>query len=354
MKPTTSQKAKRLSQKQIAKDLGVSQTLVSMVLNGRADGIAKTSFERIWNYALVNGYSPRGMKMDAALSNAHQVGMSTVGYILRAPLRLANKSNFFSHIHQGLHDCLTEHGAKTVFLGSEDLLNDKDFEQFSKTRMQMRGLVIMGEMERSVVRRLSEIFPRVVYAAARLPGVCHSVVANEQDAAEKMVQHLTDLGHEKFAWFGGTVNTMRGETRYQSIVAALQRRNLKLQHTEFDLSGGDDRREGFDCAEAILKKIGVEGATAWISFNGLSARGAISCLNKNGITIGKEISVAALDITRVRDSEWPTLTSAGSLPEEIGRLAGELIYRDAEESYFQDIVVPAKLFTGESAGPVAS
>ncbi|WP_309399036.1 LacI family DNA-binding transcriptional regulator [Cerasicoccus maritimus] len=350
MKTTPSKKPKRLSQKQIAADLGVSQTLVSMVLNGRADGIAKSSFERIWNYALVNGYSPRGMKMDAVLSNSLTMGMATVGYILRAPLRLANKSNFFSHVHQGLHDCLTEHGAKTVFLGSEDILCDKDYAQFAKTRIHMRGLVIMGEVGEDVVRRLSDVFPKVVYAAARLPGVCHSVVANDADASEKLVDHLIELGHQRFAWLGGSPGTMRHNVRHQSVIAALKRRNLTLECLEDDKTGGADRREGYDCAEALLKHTKNKPPTAWICFNGLMARGAVNCLLKHGYEVGKDISLAALDYTRMRDSEWPSITSSGSTPEEIGRVAGDLIYDETEVSYFQDIVIPAQLFEGESTG----
>ncbi|WP_309380437.1 LacI family DNA-binding transcriptional regulator [Cerasicoccus frondis] len=351
MKTTPPKKTKRLSQKQIASDLGVSQTLVSMVLNGRADGIAKSSFERIWNYALINGYSPRGMKMDAVLSNSLSMGMATVGYILRAPLRLANKSNFFSHVHQGLHDCLTEHGAKTVFLGSEDMLTEKDFEQFAKTRIHMRGLVIMGEVEEDVVRRLADLFPKVVYTAARLPGVCHSVGANEADASEKLVDHLTKLGHDRFAWLGGSPGTMRHNIRYHSVEAALKRRNLKLEAMEDDKTGGADRREGYDCAESLLQRMGDNPPTAWICFNGLMARGAINCLLKHGVEVGQDISLTALDYTRVRDTEWPTITSSGSAPEELGRVAGELIYSEAETKYFQDIVVPAQFYEGESTGP---
>ncbi|MBK1857958.1 LacI family DNA-binding transcriptional regulator [Cerasicoccus arenae] len=331
----------------------MSQTLVSMVLNGRADGIAKKSYDNIWNYALANGYSPRGMKMDAVMSNSLQIGIATVGYILRAPLRLANKSNFFSHVHQGLHDYLTDNGAKTVFLGSEDLITPKDLEQFAKTRMHMRGLVIMGEVDASLARKLAAIFGRVVYASARLPGVCHSVVANDEDATEKLVEHLHNLGHRRYAWLGGSPGTMRHRIRLDTLKAALQRRGVVLEHIEDDLTGGADRREGYDCAMSLLKRSRSSPSTAWVCFNGLMARGAITCLLKNGYEVGNEISVAALDYTRVREMEWPTLTSSGAIPEELGRIAAELIINDSESSYFKDIVIPATLYAGESTGPTS-
>ncbi|MBC2595061.1 LacI family DNA-binding transcriptional regulator [Ruficoccus amylovorans] len=342
---------KRLSQKKIAEDLGVSQTLVSMVLNGRTEGIAKSSYEKIWEYALSQGYSPRGMKMEVDISSQMQMGLPTVGYILRAPLRLANKSNFYSHVHQGLHDYLTESGAKTVFLGSEDLLTDEDFAQFKKIRLSMRGLVIMGEINTELVRRLSDIFGHVVYIAARLPGVCHSITSNDVDATRKLVEHLSDLGHRSFAWIGGSPGTMRHKSRLESLEAALAQRNLPLLAKQLPAIGGADWKEGYECAEQLLANKKNKPATAWVCFNGLMARGTIAYLHKQGYEVGRDISVCAVDCTRVRDSEWPTLTASGAIPEEMGRLAGELIMAEKQPSFFQDIVVPASFFDGQSTGP---
>ncbi len=342
---------KRLSQKQIAVDLGVSQTLVSMVLNGRTEGISKSSYSRIWEYALANGYSPRGMDMSVGMSNSMQMGIVTVGYILRSPLRLANKSNFYSHVHQGLHDALNEHGARTVFLGSEDLLTEEDFKQFQKTRINMQGLVIMGEINAPMVKRLTGIFKKVVYLAARYPGVCHSVSANDVDANVQLIDYLCELGHRKFVWLGGSPGTMRYHSRLESFQSALQARNAEMTCMQVAESGGADWKEGFECAEKILQEHKGPNGTAWVCFNGLMARGAISCLQKHGYEVGNTVSVAAVDCTRVRDAEWPTVTAAGAIPEEMGRLAGKLILSEDKTEYFQDIVVPATFFPGQSTGP---
>ncbi|WOO41227.1 LacI family DNA-binding transcriptional regulator [Rubellicoccus peritrichatus] len=347
---------KRLSQKRIAVDLGVSQTLVSMVLNGRTEGIAKDSYDRIWSYALENGYSPRGMKLEAGMPGGMAMGMETVGYILRAPLRLANKSNFFSHVHQGLHDYLTENWAKTVFLGSEDLIQPKDLEQFRRVRKSMHGLVIMGEMDSKLVEKLADIFPKVVYLSASLPGVCHSVSGNDVEAAEQLVEHLVDYGHEHFAWLGGSPGTKRNLNRLNAVKSALAKRGLSLpdERQVITNSDGADWREGHGCAEKILALKTGPRPTAWICLNALMARGAINALLRNGLQVAKDVSVAAIDCTRVRESEWPTLTASAAQPEEMGRLAAKLILDDAESSYFQDIVVPATFFKGESTGPVSS
>src|SRR5512133_3799757 len=98
-------KGGKVSQQRIARALGVSQALVSLVLNGKRENISKESYDRIWQYAQKLGYRPKGMRM-AEQQNAR----TAVGFILRAGLRLHTQSNFFSHVQHGLHTKLLDHG----------------------------------------------------------------------------------------------------------------------------------------------------------------------------------------------------------------------------------------------------
>ena len=77
-------KKSRISQQQIAKDLGVSQTLVSMALNGRRNAVSKESYEEIWSYARRRGYRPKGMA--AELLPAPK--STSVGFVLRTGVKL--------------------------------------------------------------------------------------------------------------------------------------------------------------------------------------------------------------------------------------------------------------------------
>ena len=72
-----------ISQQRIARDLGVSQALVSMVLNGKRANISDDSYRRIWDHALKTGYRPKGMQI-----NGNNVLITNVGFILRRGLRL--------------------------------------------------------------------------------------------------------------------------------------------------------------------------------------------------------------------------------------------------------------------------
>ena len=69
-------RTKKISQTQLAKELGISQALVSLVLNGRRQGINAETYDRIWAIATKKGYRPKGMSSAAsAESIADQIGV---------------------------------------------------------------------------------------------------------------------------------------------------------------------------------------------------------------------------------------------------------------------------------------
>jgi LacI family transcriptional regulator len=339
----------KISQQQIAKDLGVSQTLVSMVLNGRRKGVSDESYKKILDHARKSGYRPKGLATEflalPALSRS-------VGFILRAGATLYSESPFFGHVQHGLHDCLVENGSSLVFMGIENDLDARRLESLRNPEAFL-GLVVLGEVSRSFLQAILKLHSRVVSVSAQYSGLCDSVVPNEEQAADLMVQHLLDLGHRRFAWLGGNKGTQRTRNRYRAIESALHLRGMTLD-AKFCLDANSgDRREGSQLAEALLKAGEKEGApTAWICFNAVMARGAITYLMYSGYKVPEDFSVVAFDATRVCKDEHPTLTAASTSPELMGRMAAERLlesekFKRAAPSFI-DTVIPAELVIGES------
>ena len=82
---------RKISQTQLAKQLGISQALVSLALNGRSAGINPDTYKRIWDHAVSVGYLPKGMRVD---STPDSTRVKQIGFILRArgrpiPARIA-------------------------------------------------------------------------------------------------------------------------------------------------------------------------------------------------------------------------------------------------------------------------
>ena len=128
--------------------------------------------------------------------------VTSVGFILRAGLKLYTQSNFFSHVQHGMHLALQERGLNTVFLGAEDDLDETNLKRKLR-RGDLYGVVVLGEVAAPFLNTIKRVHQRVVTVSASYPGLCQSVLANEAQAAELLVAHLTGLRHKSFAWLGG-------------------------------------------------------------------------------------------------------------------------------------------------------
>ena len=339
-------KGRSISQQRIARYLGVSQALVSLVLNGKRENISDESYDRIWKYAVKQGYRPKGMQ-------AHGNGLATrnVGFVLRSGLRLYTQSNFFSHIQHGLHTALQERGYNSVFLGAEDTLSRRTLTE-ELQRHNLFGLVIMGQVDEAFVRSIKAVQRNVVAVSAAYPGLCHSVMPNERQALDLLVGYLTELGHTEVAWLGGNKPFRQNLTRRAALVEALRQRGLVLADKfAVDVLNGD-RLDGRRAAQMLLERA-ARGLvpTAWVCLNGLRARGVINYLTQQGWRVPGQISVVAVDATRVCVEERPEITGASADPEKMGAKAAELLLQAAnqKDEALLDVILPAQLTVRETS-----
>jgi LacI family transcriptional regulator len=341
---------KKVSQTQLAQELGISQALVSLVLNGRRSGINADTYDRIWAHAVKRGYHPKGMHL--AASPAAQPRQ--VGVILRAPLRLNTPAMYFGHVQHGLHTALGAREFNTVFLGAEDQLDAAKLHRVFRAGHEYQGIVLIGEVQRPFLDKLRRLGLRIVAISARYPGLCHSVLGNEPQALESLVSHLHALGHRRFGWLGGNVGLGRHEARLHALESALATFSLKLDPRYTVKLKEGDRAEGSEAAAALIPYAKRRDfPTAFIAYNTLMASGAVRAFEREGLAVPGNVSVASADLSPIATEGTPRITAAGSNPEKLGEAAARLVIEggsgDAES--FTDLMLPAQLFVGDTTGP---
>jgi LacI family transcriptional regulator len=342
-----------VSQAQLARELGVSQALVSLVLNGRRSAIKPETYERIWAHAIKRGYHPKGMQF-AASPTATQPGQ--IGYILRARMRLNTMGFFYGSVHHGLHTALEAQGLTTVFLGSEDQLDSDRLHRLLPAGHHYRGLVLFGEVRRPFLDGLRQVERRIVAVSARYTGVCHSVLGNEPAALEQVVQHLLEGGHRRFGWLGGNTGLGRHDARLAAFQAALARAGLTLPPRYTIVLAEADREEGAEAAHRLLALPRRQDfPTALLCYNCLMAEGAAHAFSHAGWKIPADLSIAGADTPRPPLPAEPLrITGTGTDPVQLGEAAARLVLAStgAEEDGFHDLMLPSRLILGETTGPV--
>lgn len=340
---------KKVSQTQMARELGISQALVSLVLNGHRQGINPETYDRIWAHAVKRGYHPKGMQLAASpAARARQVG-----FILRAPLRLSTPGNYFGHVAQGLHAGLTSRGYTTVFLGAEDTLDRAKLRELFQAGHQFQGIVLLGEVSRPFLQELREVEPRIVAVSARFPGLCHSVVGNEPQALGDLVRHLRELGHQRIGWLGGNANLGRHDARLSALQGALKAAGLGLDPSYCVALEQADRAEGLEAAQAMLGRVRRKDfPTAFVCYNTLMALGAVRAFEREGLKVPSDISVASADGSPAAVVETPRVTAAGSSPAKLGEAAAKLVVEmDGSDESFTELTLSAQLLVGDTTGP---
>jgi len=336
---------KKASQRQIAEETGLSQALVSLVLNGKQEGVAKESQRKIWESAERLGYRT---------THSHRpfdgTQIQTIGYVLRDPLRLASTSNFFSEVHEGLDQYLSGSLARTTFLGSESDLHLRPLKEIVDRDPGFRGIVIMGEIQNEAIDLLLNLKCPLVYISARAPGVCHSINANEVAAAELAVSHLLHLGHHKFAYLGSQTPTSRTQERRNAFFNAIRRSDSNAEVIVEVSHQQADRKFGWGMAQELLKKPINERGTAWVCVGGLIARGALDALTHHPDYPESPITLISLDQTQICSSESPSITAVGTNPHLLGKEAGKLLLGLTQNDEIQrDLALPASLQVGNSS-----
>lgn len=344
---------RRISQTQLARDLGVSQALVSLVLNGRKEGINPETYKRIWEHAIGLGYQPKGMKFERSPRESR---LRQVGFVLRAGLNIHTQGSYFNHVLHGLHTVLAERGYAAVFLGAEDTLKKDRLRQYFPTGHALQGLVLFGEVAPAFLHQLRQFESHIVAVSARHTGLCHSVVGNEPQALASLVQHLHGLGHTRIGWLGGNTGLGRHEARHQAYLDGLKLAGLAADPRYAVYLKQGDRAEG---AEAILHLLPLrrrkDFPTAFITYNLHMSIGAVQALIRSGLVVPHDISIAAADYSPLALQEEPRITAAGCEAEKLGRAAAKLLLSppDDGDGSFHDLILPSQLFIGQSTGPAA-
>ena len=345
-------KPKRVSQQTIARELGVSQALVSLTLNGQRDRISPETYQRIWDFAMKAGYKPKGIKLE---NSPDDTRTRQLGVIMRSGVELHTQGSYFSHVMHGLNSTALDLGFTSAVLGSENSLDSARLSQFFGPGHAIRGVILLGQVDDKFINQLINYTRNIVVVSARHVGFCHSIIGNELDALNSVVSHLHGKGHRRIGWLGGNVGLSRHETRFKGFKSALEQLGLTHDPRYDSLRQEGDRAEGTEAMLQLLPLIKrSDFPSAFVTYNISMAIGAIRALQHAHKHVPADISIAAADYSETAEKFTPRITAAGCDPLELGRRAAQMVIHHSadNEGSFNDLVLASKLHIGESTGPV--
>lgn len=186
-------KSKKVSLADIAQTLGVSKTLVSMVLNGKGEenGISKKTQERVMALAEQLNYKPNQFARGLRIGRSNTIG-----------LVVSDISNpFYSKLARFVEDAVSEAGYNLMICSSDES-EEKELKLIEMlVNKQVDGIILSSTLDTTdhVEGLQNENFPLVLIDRIYDGIDTHSVVVDNKSGAFEAVEHIIQNGHKKIA-----------------------------------------------------------------------------------------------------------------------------------------------------------
>ena len=297
----------------VARRADVSAATVSRVLS-TPDRVSQATRDRVKAAIRETGYtvnqSARSLRMQRAktiLAHLPDIGNPFYSTILEAVVQAAAKRGYGVLVTSHLED------DSSAWIG----------EYFQSNRAD--GLLVFdGALD---TRRLhaftGDNAVPLVAAYDELPDPqINSVITDNLQAAERVVQHLYALGHRKIGHISGLTRNNLPNERLVGFRKALFEHRLELRAEwiragDYTIPGGMAAGDYFAGLE--------ERPTAVFAGNDELAIGFIAAIRKHGLACPRDFSVVGFDDISVAGAYSPALTTMRQPREQIGRIATDTL-----------------------------
>lgn len=337
--------------KDIASRAGVSVATVSKVLNDLG-GISQETTDLVLSIAKELNYRPNLYARNLKTRHSKTIGIITEDItVFNSP-----------PIIDGIGACCEERGYHYLLenlrlnnLGINPLLDVNEHSVIVNDAvnfmmsMQVDGLLYLSCHSHKVLHLplIGDTHFVCSYCSCTDSSV-PSVLYDDKKAGYDVAKYLIQLGHKNIGTItgpSGSAHSMKRLTGYQE---ALFDHGIPY-NPKLTLQGDWNRDSGFIHAEQLIKS----GVTAIFAQNDLMAMGVIDYCTKNGIEIGKDVSLIGFDNRELSTVCRPTLTTVRPPLMEIGRTSAAILIDKIEgkpASLTGELLLECSIIERESTG----
>ena len=327
----------------VAREAGVSKSLVSLVFNG-GENVSAERRDRVLLAAERLGYRPNLVAQSLSAGRRELVG-----------ILISNLTNpIFADIVGAAKARLSEAGQRTMIVtaqvddGSGEPVLDRDNLAVLRD-LRPTGLITVGTIpEFAELSDLTATIPTVVASAIdATDDTVASVRTDDEAGIELVVEHLASQGLRRIVFVGGAGGTVSA-SRERAFLAAIARRGLegsaRVEQADFTEAGA--RR----AVERLLAS--GEAPEAIVAVNDLTALGVIAGLEEAGVRVPQDCRVTGYDDSALAVIPRISLTSVDPHNRRIGREAAEaLLAADAPFDGEREVLIPPTLVVRGSSLP---
>lgn len=344
---------KSISQRDIARLLGVNVSTVSRALKGQT-GVSPDLREKIAELAKSQGYRPNPLAMSLRYGTTRTIGVVVPDISF----------NHYAHIIKWIEAEARKNGYLCIVTDSGDKYSGEVECVERLIDMHVEGIALClsqespskGETGCAHLQRLKEEHIPVVLFD-RVADIDFTTVSfNDVESARQATLHLIDSGAQRIAFLGGPNRIKQAADRKHGYLEALRERKIairkelvKCSHVSFN-SGLSDTLELLSLPEP---------PDAILADHGLLTIAAFQAIVSRGLRIPQDVSVIGFMSDWVSSMPYPRVTFVKQNLKEIGRKTVKLLIdqikamEDAQSPMTaKHVVVSAQLNIRESTLPL--
>lgn len=324
---------KRISQRDIARQLGINVSTVSRALRG-LDGVSPELKQQIEQLAEEGGYRPNPFAVSLRFDTTRIIGIVVPDVAF----------NHNAHIVKSIEAEARKTGYMCIITDSNDD-SEKEADCVELLlNMHVEGIIICPAQDTTDFSRLLQLrqahMPIVFFDRAPDMGIS-SVIINDADSAHKATNSLIDGGARNIAFLGGSNQLKQTTDRKHGYLEALREHDIpirpelvKCHHISFN-SGLSDTLE-------LLRL--PEPPDAILASHGLLAISALQAVTSYGLRIPEDVAIIGYMTDWVSEMSHPRTSFVRQNLKEIGVKAFRLLLDQLNgDDSVQHIVVNARL-----------
>lgn len=324
---------KRISQRDIAKILGINVSTVSRALRG-LDGVSPDLREKIERFAEEQGYRPNPFATSLRYDTTRTIGIvvPNVAY------------NHNAHILRRIEAEARENGYMCIITDSDENYENETNCLELLENMHVEGIIICPSQETTdfshVLRLKKANMPIVLFD--RAPDLdISSVTINDASSARQATESLIDEGARRIAFLGGPNQFKQTVDRKHGYLEALRERGLPIRTEQVKCHRISFNSGLTDTLELLSLP---EPPDAILATHGLLAISALQAIISQGLSIPEDISIVGYMSDWVSEMCHPRISFVKQNLREIGSKAFRLLQDQINgDDSVQHVVVNARL-----------
>ena len=324
---------KRISQRDIAKMLGINVSTVSRALRG-LEGVSPELRQQIESFAVENGYRPNPFAVSLRFDTTRTIGIVVPDVSF----------THYAHIVKRIEAEARNNGYMCIITDSDDKPETESYCLELLENMHVEGIIIcptQNTTDFSQLLRLKKANMPIVFFD-RAPDIdISSVIINDATSALQATNSLIDDGARRIAFLGGSNLMKQTADRKHGYLQALRERGIPIR-TELVKCHNISFNSGLSDTLELLSL--PEPPDAIIASHGLLAISALQAVTSQRLKIPEELAIIGYLSDWVSEMCHPRVSFVRQNLREIGIKAFRLLIDQINgDDSIQHVVVSARL-----------